>query len=104
MKNYNFNVEPSITIKDLRYSSFGIDLNVKLSFLDEQLVGGLGYTLGENDQSRATLLLGTRVNALRFYYSYDVSLGDFQKYNNGSHELTLVYRMPAKVAAPAAIE
>ncbi len=94
--NYNFTIEPSILVKDLRYSPFLIDANVKFSFMDEQLVGGLGYTLGDN--SRASLLLGTRVNHLRIFYSYDVSLGDFQQYNNGSHELTLVYRIPKKAA------
>lgn len=98
--NYNFTIEPSITVKDLRYSPFLVDANVKFSFLDEQLVGGIGYSIGEN--SRAALLLGTRINALRLYYSYDVSLGDFQQYNNGSHELAMVYRIPA--AKPAESE
>jgi type IX secretion system PorP/SprF family membrane protein len=98
VENYDFVIEPSVTIKDLRYSPFLIDANLKFSFLDEQLVGGVGYTLGDN--SRASLLLGTRINHLRIYYSYDVSLGDFQQYNNGSHEITLVYRIPKK-AAPA---
>lgn len=101
IENYDFTVEPSITVKDLRYSPFLIDLNLKLSFLEEQLVGGIGYTLGDN--SRASLLLGTRINQLRLYYSYDVSLGEFQDYNNGSHELTLVYRIPAK-KAPESME
>ncbi len=94
VKNYNFTVEPSVTVKDLRYSPFLIDLNLKLSFLDEQLVGGVGYSIGDN--SRAALLLGTRLDNLRFFYSYDVSLGDFQQYNNGSHELTLVYKLPSR--------
>lgn len=101
VSNYNFLVEPSITVKDLRYSPFLVDLNVKLSFLDEQLVGGLGYSIGDN--SKAALLLGTRLDNLRFFYSYDVSLGDFQEYNNGSHELTLVYKIPRKTTA-ASIE
>ena len=100
VENYDFTIEPSITVKDLRYSPFLIDANVKFSFLDEQLVGGVGYTLGDN--SRASLLLGTRVNQLRIYYSYDVSLGDFQQYNNGSHEITLVYRIPRKNEVTAA--
>lgn len=95
IRNYNFTVEPSLTIKDVRYSDFSLDANIKLSFLEEQLVGGIGYSFGETNH--ATLLLGTRIDALRFYYSYGVSLGDFQQYNNGSHELSLVYRIPAKV-------
>ena len=79
---------------------FLIDLNLKFSFLDEQLVGGLGYTIG--DDSKASLLLGTRIDRLRFYYSYDVNIGDFQNHNNGSHELTLVYNLPQK--QPSATE
>jgi type IX secretion system PorP/SprF family membrane protein len=100
VKNYNFQIEPSVTVKDLRYSPFLIDLNLKFSFLDEQLVGGLGYTIG--DDSKASLLLGTRIDRLRFYYSYDVNIGDFQNHNNGSHELTLVYNLPQK--QPSATE
>lgn len=94
VQNYNFTVEPSIIVKDLRYSPFLVDLNLKLSFLEEQLVGGLSYSIGDN--SRAALLLGTRLDNLRFFYSYDVSLGDFQEYNNGSHELSIVYKLPPK--------
>lgn len=94
IENYNFTVEPSLNITDLRYSPFMINGNLKFSFLDEQLVGGLGYAFGENDESYASLLLGTRINALRLYYSYDVNLGEFQQYNNGTHELTLLYRIP----------
>lgn len=97
VKNYNFQIEPSITIKDLRYSPFLIDLNLKFSFLDGQLVGGLGYTIG--DESKAALLLGTRIDNLRFYYSYDVSIGNLQQFNNGSHEFTLLYRLPIKTVA-----
>lgn len=97
VKNYNFQIEPSITIKDLRYSPFLIDLNLKFSFLDEQLIGGLGYTIG--DENKAALLLGTRLDNLRFYYSYDVSIGNLQQFNNGSHEFTLLYRLPVKTAA-----
>ena len=98
VKNYNFQIEPSITVKDLRYSPFLVDVNLKFSFLEEQLIGGIGYTLGDN--SRASLLLGTRIDNLKFYYSYDVSLGDFQQHNNGSHELSIVFTLPERVAAP----
>lgn len=94
VRSSNFFIEPSITVKDLRYSPFLVDANLKFSFLDEQLVGGLGYTFGDN--SRAALLLGTRIDNLRVYYSYDVSLGNFQQFNNGSHEITLVLRLPRR--------
>lgn len=97
VKNYNFNIEPSITVKDLRYSPFLIDLNLKFSFLEDQLIGGIGYTIG--DENKAALLLGTRLDNLKFFYSYDVSVGNFQQFNNGSHEFTLLYQLPAKVKA-----
>lgn len=94
VKTNNFFVEPTLTVRNLRYSKLIADLNVKLSFLDEQLVGGIGYGIGES--SRASILLGTRIDKLRLYYSYDVGLGEFQQYNNGSHEITLVLRLPGK--------
>ena len=100
--DYNFTIEPSVTVKDLRYSPFLVETYLKFAFLEEQLVGGVGYTIGDN--SKASLLLGTRINQLRIYYSYDVSLGDFQTYNNGSHELTLVYHIPRKAKEAPATE
>jgi len=100
IENYDFTVEPSLSVTDLRYSPFMIDGNVKFSFLQDQLVGGIGYSFGEHDESSASLLLGTRINALQLFYSYNVSLGNFQQYNNGSHELTLLYRIPAHSTPP----
>jgi len=93
VQSHNFMVEPSITVRDFRYSPFLVDLNLKLSFLDEQLVGGVGYSIGGQNGGGASLLLGTRIDALRLFYSYGVGLGDFQRFNNGSHELTFVYRV-----------
>lgn len=91
VKGYNFNVEPSLLIQNVRYVPFQLDLNLKLSFLEEQLIGGISYSISE--ENRFGVLIGTRINALRLYYSYDVSFGDFQNYNNGSHEFTVNYRL-----------
>lgn len=93
--NYNFTVEPSVMIKRLRNVPFQTDFNVRLSFLDEQLFGGLTYTAG--GFSKTSFLLGTRINTFRLFYSYDVALEDFQKYNNGSHELSLSFRIASVV-------
>ncbi|HLF64337.1 MAG TPA: PorP/SprF family type IX secretion system membrane protein [Saprospiraceae bacterium] len=92
IKNYNFVVEPSLAVKNIRRVPFHIDLNLKLSFLDEQLVGGVTYSLG--DESRCGVLLGTRIDALKLFYGYDVSFGEFQDFNSGSHELTIQYNLP----------
>jgi type IX secretion system PorP/SprF family membrane protein len=91
VNNYNFYVEPSLAVKNIRRVPFHVDLNLKLSFLDEQLVGGVSYSLG--DVSRIGVLLGTRVNALKLFYGYDVSFGEFQDFNNGSHEITVLYSL-----------
>lgn len=92
INNYNFIVEPSLAIKNIRRVPFHLDLNLKLSFLDEQLVGGITYSLG--DEGRFGVLLGTRIDAMRIFYGYDISFGEFQDFNNGSHELTIRYSLP----------
>jgi type IX secretion system PorP/SprF family membrane protein len=96
VKNYNFFVEPSLAVKNIRRVPFHVDLNMKLSFLDEQLVGGVTYSLG--DEGRLGVILGTRIDALRLFYGYDVSFGEFQDFNNGSHELTIQYRLKKTVS------
>ncbi|MEO5581486.1 MAG: PorP/SprF family type IX secretion system membrane protein [Saprospiraceae bacterium] len=93
--NYNFTVEPSILIKRLRNVPFVTDLNLKMTFLDEQLFGGISYSLG--GYSKTTFLLGTRINKFRLFYSYDIALEDFQKYNNGSHELSISFEIPSNI-------
>jgi type IX secretion system PorP/SprF family membrane protein len=92
--NHDFTVEPSIAVKNIRRVPFHVDLNLVMTFLDEQLTGGITYSVGE--ESGFGVLIGTRVDRLQFAYSYDVSFGDLQKHNNGSHELTISYRLPVQ--------
>ena len=92
-------VEPSIAVKQIRRVPFHVDLNVKLSFLEEQLIAGVTYSVGEI--SRIGILLGTRIENLRLYYSYDTSFAEFQDHNNGSHELTIQYNLPRRAAETA---
>ena len=40
-----------------------------------------------------TFLIGSKYNGFQLFYSYDVSFGQFQQYNGGSHELTLGYNL-----------
>lgn len=97
--NYNFTVEPSILIKRLRNVPFETDLNIKMSFLEDQLFGGVTYSLG--GYSKTAFLLGARINKFRIFYSYDIALEDFQKYNNGSHELSISFEIPSGVRSSA---
>jgi len=84
---YDFDVEPSIYVKQLNYVPLHIDLNVLMHFLDDKLLGGLTYTIGADE--RLGFTIGTRVNAMNFAYSYNVSRNDFITYNNGGHEFSI---------------
>lgn len=79
-------LEPSILLRQIRNAPFQMDLNVKAGFLDEQLIAGLSYRAGLGAMG---ILLGTRLTNFNLYYSYDVSFQRFQKYNTGSHEITV---------------
>ena len=63
-----------------------LDLNLKLGFLDEKLIGGINYRLGA--EKNLGFLIGVEVDRIGFNYSYNVSSLQFQDYNNGAHELT----------------
>lgn len=83
--------EPSVYAKKLLYVPFHVDINLKASFLNEQLTAGLsGSVLGEK---RIGFLIGTQLKNLGFHYSYNLSLHEFQQYNNGAHELSFKLRL-----------
>lgn len=81
------NIKPSLWVKKLMLVPTHVDLNVRLDFLDEKLSSGLSYTIGADN--RLGFLLGTKIDNVGFYYTYNVSNEDFQDYNNGAHEITL---------------
>ena len=47
-------------------------------------------------------LLGSKYQNFQVTYSYDVAFSRFQKYNSGSHEISVAYSFARKAAAPAA--
>lgn len=82
----NFTLEPSIMARKIKDSPQQIDINLKAGFLDDQLVAGLSYrTIGAMG-----ILLGAKLSNFNVYYSYDVSFQRFQKFNSGSHEITVL--------------
>ncbi len=81
---------PSILLKKVRNVDFQTDLNLIATFLNEQLITGLTYRAGTGGNLGITL--GTKYSSLRFVYTYDVYMGDFQKYNGGSHEITINFQ------------
>ncbi len=80
-------VSPSIMYRNsFRYTG-ELDLNLLLTFLNDKLITGVSYTIGGTNSLAA--LLGGRIGDFSFTYGYDISFRDFQKYNGGTHELTV---------------
>lgn len=97
VEGYDFNVEPSVFVKQLNYVPLHIDLNVLMYFLDDKLLGGLTYTIGADERFGFTI--GTRVNALNFAYSYNVSRNELISYTNGAHEFSVKIDLGRKDAS-----
>ena len=53
-----------------------------MNFFDEQLFGGITYTVGGYQKQLSWSVLGSI--SLNYFYSYDIALEEFQKYNNGA--------------------
>lgn len=90
--DWNVQLEPSFLIRKIRESPSQVDLNLKASFLNDQLIAGLSYrSLGAMG-----ILLGTKLSGFKLFYSYDVSFQQFQQYNMGSHEVTVAFKIKKK--------
>ncbi len=86
---YNFTIEPSMMLQRIKDKPFQADFNLKGSFINDQLIAGLSYRAGLG--GAVGLLLGTRLDVFRLYYSYDVAFQNVQQYNGGTHEVTLAF-------------
>ncbi len=90
---YKIDLHPDITMtpnaimKKLNNVPTHVDLNLYFGFLQDKLLAGVNYTLGAD--KRLGFMLGTKIDKLNFYYSYNTSSSTIQDYNDGSHELTL---------------
>lgn len=91
LPEYTMKVTPMVTHKDLMFAPSSTRLDVLATFLGERLTGGVSYTI--NGENTIGFLLGTKVSNFNLYYGYQVSNHAFQTHNNGSHDLTLSYRM-----------
>ena len=87
LNDYKIKLQPSIVYKRVRNVDPHVNVNLIASFLKEQLITGLTFRTGTG--STVGFVLGTKYNTVRFLYSYDVYMDDFQQYNSGSHEVTI---------------
>ena len=83
--------EPSIYAQKLMFTPFHVDINLKASFLNEQLTAAISGSAGA--ENRIGFLVGTQVNNLGIHYGYNASTREFQQFNNGTHELSVNLRL-----------
>ena len=98
LNNSSISIEPSMMITKVRDVPVIVDANLKVSFLDEKLAAGVTFRTGP--ATSLGFMLGTKINVLKLYYSYDSHMGQFASYNQGSHEVTLGFSFGSKKAAP----
>lgn len=92
ISNLNFTLEPSIMARKVKDAPSQLDINLRAGFLDQQLVTGLSYrSLGA-----LGVLLGAKLSNFQVYYSYDMSFQRFQKFNTGSHEVSIFLEFQKK--------
>ncbi len=88
-------VKPGFLLKYNAKNPLQIDAN--LSFIISDLIWiGASYRLEDALVGLVKLQLSDQ---LRLGYTYDYSLGQLSKYNNGSHEIVLIYDFRYKVSA-----
>lgn len=88
---------PSILVKNVRDVDFHTDINLVASFLKEQLMTGLTYRAGTG--GNLGIILGTKYSSIQFIYTYDVYMDEFQKYNSGTHEITINFEFNRKAGS-----
>ena len=97
LRERSFKLTPSLLLSRVFGAPFRVDFNAVASFMDEQVIAGLGYRAGAG--SDVGILLGTKYERFRLFYGYDLNFGDFRSYNSGSHEVTLGFDLDSKSKA-----
>ncbi len=103
--------KPSFLLKDDRGGPTSLDLNAFILFSDKIWVGGsyrTRVTLYDKDYLQKTLMSRNAAVAaieifplpdLRIGYAYDFSIGPFETYSHGSHELSIGFSFSAATGA-----
>jgi type IX secretion system PorP/SprF family membrane protein len=89
IEQYNFKLRPSLLVQRVKDRPFQADFNLLGSFIDDKLIAGASYRAGLG--GAVGLLLGTNIDVFRLYYSYDLTFQNVQKYNGGTHEVTIAF-------------
>lgn len=94
---YKFNINNTVLLEPMALIKFlsadetimQYDINLRAHLINQQLLFGVGYRGGNNSNFLAVMGGFNVKDKYQFSYSYDFSLGDFQQYSWGSHEVTV---------------
>jgi type IX secretion system PorP/SprF family membrane protein len=86
--SFNLEIEPNVLLKTTEQLIPQADLGVKFYYKEDYWAGMAFRT----DGSLITLL-GFRANGLYVGYAFDLALSSIQRFNYGSHEISISYKM-----------
>ena len=85
--NDRFKLKPSFMTRGVKGAPINLDVSLN-SLLYDRFEAGISYRLGD----AVSGIVGFRVTpTLKIAYSYDATVTDFSNYNNGSHEIVLLF-------------
>lgn len=88
-----FKIKPSVLFKYAKNTPLQADFNLALIFGNFLWIGG-GYRI---ENALVGLVKFEITDQFRLGYTYDYSLGELNKFSNGSHEIVLIYDFSYKV-------
>jgi type IX secretion system PorP/SprF family membrane protein len=88
---YDLYIMPSFMVKAVKAAPISWDLNMRLDYQDTYY-GGISYRHQDAIALLGGVVLGKRKN-IEVAYSYDITISNIAQYSNGSHEITLGYRI-----------
>lgn len=84
----NFEIEPNVLLKTTEQFLPQADLGVKFYYMEDYWAG-----LAFRTDGSIISMLGMRTNGLYIGYAFDFSLSSIQRFNYGTHEISISYKM-----------
>lgn len=80
-------LEPMLFFRKARNIPMAFSGTMLVGFLEEKVKAGFSYSNAV--EGSLSMIAGSKFDNFSLYYSYNISLGKFQQYGRGNHELTL---------------
>jgi len=88
----DFDIVPSFTLRYSFPTVPSLDLSVRANYGDKYFVGG-SFRVGDSFSVLGGVLLGDRFEVA---YSFDLTNSELRRFNSGTHEIIVGYRLPHK--------